>query len=299
MGWLNYHHLFYFWTVVQEGTVTAAGRTLRLAQPTISGQLKELEASLGAQLFHRRSGRLILTDTGSHVYRYANEIFSLGRELQESLSHGRAARATRLVVGVADVVPKFVAHRLLEPALRADETLRVECFEDHHDRLLADLAVYHLDAVLTDTPVGTRAPVRAFSHLLGESSVSLFAEPKLAEALRRGFPGSLSGAPMLLPIDSNLRRGLSKWLAAQGVEPRIRGEFQDSALLTALGQAGEGVFAAPTVIEAEVVRQHRVAVISRLDDVRDRFYAVTVERRIEHAAVRAITSAARTEMFGG
>jgi LysR family transcriptional regulator, transcriptional activator of nhaA len=298
MDWLNYHHLFYFWNVVREGTVSAASRKLRLAQPTISGQLKELEAALGVQLFQRKNGRLTLTDTGSHVYRYANEIFSLGHELQQSLSSSLPAAGTRLVVGVADVVPKLIAQRLLEPALRLEQNLRVECYEDRHERLLAELALYQLDVVITDTPVTASSSFRAYSHLLGQSSVSLFAKPKLAERLRRRFPQSLEGAPVLLPIEqSGLRSALVRWFEQHAIHPRIRGEFQDSALLTALGQAGEGAFAAPTVIEDEIVRQHRVAVVAQLPDIKERFYAVTNERRIGHAAVRAITSGARAELF--
>lgn len=299
MEWLNYHHLFYFWTVAREGTVSAASRQLRLAQPTVSGQLKELESTLGAQLFHRRGNRLILTDTGTHVYRYANEIFSLGRELQESLAGRTDVRGPRLVMGIADVVPKLIAHRLLEPALRSDETLRVACYEDHHERLLADLAAYELDAVLTDTPVGPRSSIRGHSHLLGECGVSLFAKPKLAERLRKNFPASLEGVPLLLPIEqTSLRRALTTWFEARGVKPRIRGEFQDSALLLVMGQAGEGVFVVPTVIERDVKDQHRVTVVARLDDVRERFYAITVERKINHPAVRAITESARSDLFG-
>jgi LysR family transcriptional activator of nhaA len=298
MEWLNYHHLFYFWTVAQEGTVSAASRKLRLAQPTVSGQLKALEQTLGAPLFHRRGNRLILTDTGNHVYRYANEIFSLGRELQDSLAGRAQARGPRLAVGIADVVPKLIAHRLLEPALRSDENLRVACYEDQHERLLAQLATYELDAILTDTPVGPRSTVRGHSHLLGECGVSLFAKPKLAERLRKNFPASLEGVPVLLPIEqTSMRRALTDWFEAKGVKPRVRGEFQDSALLMVLGQAGEGVFVVPTVIEREVKEQHRVTLVARLEDVRERYYAITVERKINHPAVRAITASARSDLF--
>jgi LysR family transcriptional activator of nhaA len=299
MDWLNYHHLFYFWTIVREGGVSAASRKLRLAQPTVSGQLKELEKSLDVQLFHRRGSRLVLTDVGSHVYRYANEIFALGRELQESLAGRAEARGSRLVVGIADVIPKLIAQRLLEPALRADAGLRVTCYEDRHDKLLADLALYELDVVLSDTPVGAQSTFRAHSHLLGESGVSLFAQAKLASRLRRRFPGSLHGAPVLLPIEqTSLRRALVRWFEEHEVQPQIRAEFQDSALQMVLGQAGEGVFAAPTVIEQQVIAEHHVSVVARLDGVRERFYATTVERKIGHPAVRAITESARSELFG-
>ena len=299
-AWLNYHHLFYFWTVVHEGGVSAASRKLRLAQPTVSGQLKELERSLGAQLFHRRGGRLVLSDTGAHVHGYAEQIFSLGRELQDSLAGHAVARGARLAVGVADVVPKLIAQRLLEPALRLDERLRLTCTEDQHERLLAELALYELDVVLTDAPIGPTSNIRGYSRLLGESGVSLFARGRAAQRLRRRFPKSLEGVALLLPVErTSLRRALTRWLDARGVHARIRGEFQDSALLTVFGQVGEGVFAAPTVIEAEIRAQHRVEVVARLEDVRERFYAITVERRITHPAVRAITEGARAELFAG
>lgn len=299
MGWLNYHHLNYFWTVVREGSVSAASRKLRLAQPTVSGQLKALEEALGVQLFHRRGTRLVLTDAGGHVYRYADEIFTLGRELQESLGGGFAAPRSRLVVGVADVIPKMIVQKLVDPALRLDEHMRFTCYEDRHETLLSELALYRLDVVLTDGPVSTTSNVRGYSHLLGECGVTLFAKPSTAEKLRKDFPRSLDGAPFLLPIEqTSLRRGLTRWFDAHGVRPRIRAELQDSALISALGLAGEGVFAAPSLIEDQVRIQQRVEVVARLKDVRERFYAITVERRIVHPAVRAITEAARSDLFG-
>jgi LysR family transcriptional activator of nhaA len=298
--WVNYHHLYYFWTVVREGSVSAAARKLRLAQPTISGQLKSLERSFSLPLFHRKGNKLALTDAGSHVYRYADEIFTLGREMRESLEGRSVTRRSRLIVGITDVMPKLIAQRLLEPAMQADESMRLLCYEDRHDRLIADLALHELDVVLSDTPVGPTATMQGYSHLLGECGVSLFAKPKLAERLRRHFPKSLDGVAFLLPIDhTSLRRALMKWLESKGVRPQIRGEFQDSALLTVFGQLGEGVFAAPTVIEDEIRNQHRVEVVARLDDVRERFYAITVDRRITHPAVAAICERARAELFGG
>lgn len=299
MAWLNYHHLYYFWTIVREGGVSAASRKLRLAQPTVSGQLKELEASLGVELFQRRGGRLVLTRQGSHVYRYAREIFSLGQELQESLAGRTPVHGSRFVVGVADVVPKSVAERLLQPALRCDPPLHVVCYEDRHERLLAELALHELDVVLTDTSVGTGSSIRAFSHLLGECGITLFASESVAERLRDDFPASLARAEFLLPIEhTSLRRSLEHWFEKHDMHPSIRGEFQDSALAAALGRAGEGIFAGPTVIEREIVQQYRVAVVGRLEELRERFYAITVRRRIEHPAVQAIAEQARRSLFG-
>jgi LysR family transcriptional activator of nhaA len=296
--WLNYHHLFYFWNVVREGGVSAASRKLRLAQPTISGQLKSFEESLGVRLFHRQRGKLVLTETGSHVYRYATEIFALGRELSDSLAGGPATRTPRLVVGVADEVPKIIVQVLVQPALELPEPVRLLCYEDRQDRLLADLATHLLDVVIAEAPVPAGAPVRAHSHLLGESGIELFAEPKLARRLRRGFPRSLDGAPILVPIENTImRRVLETFFDGLGIRPIIRAEFQDSALLGAFGRAGVGVFAAPSVIAEAVRSQYRVESIGGIEGTRQRYYALTVDRRITHSAVRAITESARSTLF--
>jgi len=298
MEWLNYHHLLYFWTVVREGSASAASRKLRVAQPTVSEQLKTLEEMLGLELFSRSGGKLVLTEDGAHVYRYADEIFTLGQELQDSLSGRPAQRTPRLMVGITDSVPKLVASRLLEPVLRLKDEVRIICHENTQERLLAELAVHALDVVVADAPVASDSGVRAYSHLLGDSGVTLFAPREQAERLRRHFPKSLQGVSLLLPTENNsLRRALMQWLADADIQPRIRGEFQDSALLKAFGQLGAGVFPGPTLIEQEIQRQYGVEVVGRVDEVRERFYAITVERRLHHPAVQAIYRAAREELF--
>ncbi len=298
MEWLNYHHLLYFWTIARAGSVSAAATELRLAQPTLSGQLRVFEDRLGKKLFQRSGRSLVLTDVGRDVFRYADEIFALGRELMDSV-HGRpTGQPQRLLVGVAGVVPKLVAYRLLEPALRLSEPVRLVCREDHSERLLADLAVQALDLVISDAPIAPSVRVRAFNHLLGESGVTFFAVSPLAAAHRRGFPGSLNGAPMLLPVEATvLRRSLDQWFAAHDLRPRIVSEFEDSALLKAFGHAGVGIFPGPTIIEAQIRQQYGVTVVGRTDEVKERFYAITVERRLKNPAVVAISEAARENMF--
>jgi LysR family transcriptional activator of nhaA len=299
MEWLNYHHLLYFWTVAREGSVAAATRTLGLAQPTISGQIRQLERQLDQTLFRRQGRSLVLTDVGRVVYRYADEIFGLGRELMDVLRSRPTGRPLRLTVGVSDAVPKLIAARLLAPAFRLGQALHLVCREDRAERLLAELALHVLDLVIADAPIPPQVGVRGFSHLLGECGVTIFAAPALAQRHRRGFPRSLDGAPMLLPTDDNvLRRSLDQWLAAEGIRPVPVGEFQDPALLKAFGQAGHGLFAGPAVIEREIVRQFGVRVVGRLDEVRERFYAISAERRLEHPAVVALTRAARDKLFG-
>lgn len=298
MEWLNYHHLFYFWTVAREGGVLRAASALRLRPSTLSAQVRRLEDSLGHKLLARSGRRLVLTESGRLALGYAEEIFSLGREMQDAMRGRGAGRFFRFAAGVADVVPKLVAHRLLEPALRLPEPVRIVCREDRQDRLLADLALHELDVVITDAPSPPGIGVRVFSHLLGECGVSFFASPKRAASLRRGFPGSLDGAPFLAPTDdAAVRRALDAWFDDQGVRPSIVGEFEDSALLKAFGAAGAGVFTAPSVIEKAVERQFGVRAFGRSDALRERFYVVSAERRLRHPAVVAITDAARSRLF--
>jgi LysR family transcriptional activator of nhaA len=294
MDWLNYHHLLYFWMVVREGGVSRAAEKLRLAQPTVSAQLRQLEAALGDKLFERHGRHLVLTDVGRLVYRYADEIFGLGRELLEAL-RGRpsAERPLPLSVGVANAVPKLIVHRLLLPAVSGETPVHLVCREDSTETLLGELATHALDVVITDVPAPAHVRVKVFSHLLGESDTSFFAAGALAAKLRRGFPRSLDGVPMLLPTrQTALRRALDQWFEAEDLHPRIVGEFDDSALMKAFGQAGHAAFPAPTVTAREVARQYRARAVGRVQAVRERYYAISAERRLKHPGVLAITTAA-------
>lgn len=298
MEWINYHHLLYFWVVAREGGLVPAGRVLRLSHPTLSAQIHALEDQLGEKLFTKVGRKLALTEVGRVVYRYAEEIFTLGREMVDAVKGRTTGKPLRLEVGIADVVPKLVVRRLLQPALGLPEPVRLVCREGTNEQLLADLSVHTLDIVISDAPVPPGSTVRAFHHLLGETGVSFFGVKRLAEAHRRGFPRSLDGAPMLLPLESlNLRRALDHWFARHDLRPHIAGEFEDSALLNVFGADGAGIFVAPSAVEQEVMREHGVHLVGRTDQVRERYYAVSVERRLKHPAVVAISHAARHEMF--
>jgi LysR family transcriptional activator of nhaA len=299
MEWLNFHHLLYFWTVAREGSIAKACERLRLSQPTISGQLRQLEQSLGERLFVKSGRRLKLTEFGTMVYRYADEIFSVGRELMQTV-RGRPTgrRPPQLFVGITDSLPKLIVYRLLEPALRMPEPVHVVCREGKADQLMADLALHTLDLVLSDAQFNPDISVRAFNHILGECGVTFFAAPQIAHQYSRKFPQSLHGAPVILPTsNTSLRRSLDQWFEQQGIHPRIIGEFEDSALLKVFGQAGIGLFPAPSVVEADVKRQYAVRVIGRLDKVRERFFAISIERKIKHPAVAVISEAARRNLF--
>ena len=297
MEWLNYHHLYYFWTVAHAGSIARAAEQLRLTQPTISNQLKTLEEALGHPLFERQGRRLVLTDVGRTALRYADDIFRTGRELQQALKGLPTGERLRLAVGVADVIPKIVAERLLQPAVQAAKGVVLLAREGPLPQLLASLALHELDVVLSDSPAGEAIKVRAFNHLLGETGVTFFAAAGLAR-LRKGFPRSLDGAPILLPTPgTTLRPRLDRWIEGLGVRPVVAGEFDDSALLKAFGARGLGAFAAPSAIEAEVVAQYGVQVLGRVDEIREQYFAISVERRLRHPAVLAIAEAARESIF--
>src|SRR5512141_353571 len=298
MEWLNYHHLFYFWTVARAGSIARASEELRLAQPTISNQLKTLESSLGVKLFERQGRRLVLTDVGRTVLRYADDIFRTGRELQRAVKGLPTGQRLRLVAGIVDVIPKRMASLLLQPAVDAFPDLLLVCREGPLPELLAALAVHELDVVLADVPASEQVKVRAFNHRLGDCGTSFFAAPRLA-GLRKGFPGSLAGAPTLLPAEGTaLRRALDAWFASAGIVPRVAGEFDDSALMKDFGSRGLGVFPAPTVLEDVIRAQYEVSVLGRIDEAREAFYAISVERRLRHPGVVALAEAARDAIFG-
>jgi len=299
VDWLNYHHLRYFWVVARQGGVARASRELHITPSAISLQLQALERALGEQLFTRKGRAMVLTDVGRVALRYADEIFSTGQELLDVLRGRPTGRPLRLVVGVASAVTKLVAFRLLRPALKLPDPVRLVCVEGGTDSLIARLAVHGLDLVITDAPLGAGVKVRAFSHLLGECGVTFFARRAAAARLRRGFPGSLDGAPMLLPSEgAMMRRSLDQWFGAIGARPSIVGEFEDSALLKVFGSAGTGVFPVPTIVEREMQRQYDVGLVGRTEEARERYYAISLERRLTHPAVVAISTAARERLFG-
>ena len=294
MEWLNYHHLLYFWVVAKEGSIARATEELGLAHPTISAQVHRLEGALGEKLFRREGRALVLTDVGRLAFRYADEIFGLGREFVGAVKGRGIGRPIRLVVGITNVVPKAVAYQLIEPALGLSQPVQLICREDRSlEGFLGDLAVHNVDIVVADAPAGPGLAVRLQSHLLRECGTSFFGSRSLASSLRRRFPMSLDGAPCLLPgRDAMLRRSLERWFESQNVRPRIVAEIDDHSLVKVFGQTGLGVFASPSIMEPEVRKRYDVQVIGRVDGLRQRFYVVSAERRLSHPAVVAICQAA-------
>lgn len=282
---LNYKHLYYFWAVAQEGSLTAASERLHLTPQTLCTQLQMLESRLGAKLLQRQGRKLILTDVGRTVWRYADEIFALGKELADAVQRQALAEQRQLAVGLTDFLPKLIVYRLLEPIFAWPDGCRIRCHEGKLESLLTELASHNFDLILSDQPLPQDAPVRACERLLGTSGVSFFAAPELAERLP-GFPQGLDGVPMLwLAQGAALRGQLEQWFREQKIRPQIVAEFDDSALLKVFGQKGVGVFCAPTLIEAEVIDHYRVQVIGRSDAVKMRFFAIFHQRRADHPAI--------------
>lgn len=300
MEWLNYHHLRYFWSVAREGSIQRACEKLLVSQPTVSTQIRQLEKSLGEKLFARVGRNLMLTDAGRTVYGYADEIFALGQRIPDAIRGKSSLHELKLVVGVADVLSKLIAYRLLEPALHLAEPVHIVCREGKAEDLLADLAVHRLDLVLSDTPVTPALHVRAFNHLLGECGVSILGTATLARRFRRNFPQSLDSAPMLLPTDNTtFRQLIEQWFHTEAIRPAVTAEFEDSELLKVFGQAGLGLFPVPTAIEHEVQRQYGIRLAGRVESARTQVYAISTERKLRHPAVKAISEAAKDSVFGG
>ena len=291
---INYKHLHYFWMVAKQGGIARASERLHLTPQTISGQISLLEEQLSETLFSKVGRNLELTETGRLVLSYADEIFALGGELEEVVRNLPIDRPLVFKVGVADVVPKSIAYRLLAPALEMPDPVRIVCRENNLENLLAELALHRIDMVIADGPIPSGLNVRGFNHVLGECGISFMAISKLARNLRKNFPHSLNGAPLLIPSEINLvQPRLLNWLDSLHIHPRIVGEFDDSALMKAFGQAGAGAFIVPTAIADEVAKQFGVAIVGDTEIVREQFYAISVERRISHPAVAAITETAR------
>lgn len=295
---LNLKHLRYFWAVANHGSIARAAEVLFITPQTISGQLSELEKQVGNKLFQRKGRQLVLTETGHLVFSYADEMFRLGLELQDVLDGRTPGSSITVKIGVAMVVPKLLAYRVLEPILQMQEPVRLICHEAPLVELLADLSVHKLDVVLADVPISPALNIRAYNHLLGESGITFFASPERARTLGSGFPDNLCDAPVLMPSDgSSLRRNLEAWFERHGIVPHVVAEFEDRALMKAFGERGTGVFTTPGTVEQDVLDKYGVEVIGRTDEITERFYLISPERRIKHPAVTAITESARNALF--
>ncbi len=295
---LNYKQLHYFWQVARAGSIARASEQLDLTPQTLSGQIGLLEASLEASLFRRVGRGLELTETGRLALSYADEIFEIGSEMEQALIGGTVRQVTQFRVGIADVMPKSIVYRLLAPAMTLNVPIKIVCREDKLEKLLGDLAIHRLDLVLSDRPMPAEMDIKGINHKLGECGLSFFAAPALAEKYEANFPASLNHAPFLVPsLDTAMRGRLMRWFDSQRLRPQIVGEFDDSALMKAFGQAGIGIFTAPSVIADEIAQQYGVVVLGQIDEVLDFYYAISVERKFDHPAVLAICETASTALF--
>jgi len=291
---LNYKHLYYFRTVAKAGALNRAAEKLHLTPQTLSGQISTFEERLGVTLFRRSGRRLELTDAGRTALVYADDIFQVGAELEDALQNRLAPRAHPFRVGIADVVPKAIAYQLLAPALALAEPVKLVCREDRLEQLAAELSIHRLDMVLADRPLPATMDIKGYSHPLGECGIAFLAARAIADTLETDFPANLHGVPLLIPgEDSALRVPLLRWLERKGIQPTIVGEFDDSALMSAFGQAGAGVFPVPLTTVQDVMRQYDVSELGRTHEIRERFFAISVERRLSHPAVLAVSEAAR------
>lgn len=297
---LNYKQLYYFWNVAKVGSITRAAERLHLTPQTISGQISELEHALGLDLFRRVGRRLELTAAGTLALSQANEIFLLGNELERSLRRGASKGEQSFLVGITDAVPKSIAFQLLAPAMKLPEPMRLVCHEDRPEQLFAELAIHKLDLVITDRPLPAELGVKGYNHLLGRCAVAFYALPELAAQFRAGFPQSLNDAPLLLPGDKTaIHALLEDWFAEQQITPHVIGKFDDTTLMKSFGKAGTGIFASPVVMAEEIRQQYGAEIIGTARDVLVSYYAISIERRLTHPAVKAVSEAAKQSLFVG
>lgn len=299
MRHLNYKHLRYFWSVAKTGSIARASEQLHLTPQSISGQLGELEDSLGVKLFRRVGRRLEVSEAGQRIFRYADEIFALGNELVEAAKDSGTAQRAPFRLGIADSVPKSVTYRVTEPVLSLKPAVRLICREGRLAALLGELAMHRLDLVLADQPMPTNLNVRAYNHLIGRSPLTVFGTPALAKSLKGPFPALLNEAPFLLPgEDVALRPRLMRWFDDNDLRPLIIGEFDDSALIKDFGRAGAGLFVAPSAIAADILAQHSVVALGEIAEVTEELYAIATERKLTHPAIVAIVDSTRQNVFG-
>ncbi len=295
---LNYQHLYYFWMVAKHGSISAACEILHLAQPTISTQLSILQESFGAILFRKQGRRLELTDTGRTVFHYADEIFSIGRELTQVLKGEHSENSLRLSLGMTDAMPKLIAYRLIEPLIKMPESVQIQCHEDKTERLLAEISLHSLDIVLSDVPATPASGKGIFNHYLGQSQVAVFAHPDLARRYQDNFPRSLNGAPFLLPTGNTvLRRSLDQWFDKNDLSPSVQAEIEDSALLKTFGSKGIGLFFSPIAVSDEIQLQYGAQILGKIDNVFERFYAITAQRKLKNPLIKVILDNAQQRLF--
>ncbi len=299
MEWLNYHHVYYFWLVAKEQSVTKAASILKVSQPTVSAQLKNLEDFLGEKLFDRVGKKIFLTDQGKITFRFADEIFSLGKEMLQTLRGQSVSRPVKFSIGIAEVIPKLIVHQLLQPIFALDKNYEIHCFEGAPEKLLMDLSFFNLDLVILDTEAPAMLKNKFHSHLFGSSSISCFAGKKLTQSLKKqAFPKCLNEAPMLLPTKhSTIRQELEAWLFKQKIKAKLVGEFQDTALMKVFGQDSIGFFFGPSVIEKDICRQYKVEVLGRIHSIKEKFFAISAKRKIIHPASLAVTTHAQKKLF--
>ncbi len=295
---LNYQHLYYFWMVAKHGSISAACEILHLAQPTISTQLSILQESFGAILFRKQGRRLELTDTGRTVFHYADEIFSIGRELTQVLKGDHSENSLRLSLGMTDAMPKLIAYRLIEPLIKMPESVQIQCHEDKTERLLAEISLHSLDIVLSDVPATPASGKGIFNHYLGQSQVAIFAHPDLARRYQDNFPRSLNGAPFLLPTGNTvLRRSLDQWFDKNDLSPSIQAEIEDSALLKTFGSKGIGLFFSPLAVSEEIQHQYGTQILGKIEGIYERFYAITAQRKLKNPLIKIILEKAQHRLF--
>lgn len=286
---LNYRHLHYFWVVAKAGGFARAAERLDMAIQTVSAQVKELEKSLGHQLLKPAGRQLVLTEAGEAAFARAEEIFQIGQALPAEVKAAASGRVIRLSVGLSDGISKLAAHALLGPVLDTPN-LRLVCHEGEVGQLLAELALHHLDLVLAGEAAPPNPNLRLSSERLAASPVEWFGPaPLVRQSAAKDFPRCLESLPVLLPTGhSALRAALDRWFDAEGLRPRIVGEFEDSALLAVFAARGMGVFPTSRLGADDVAMVRGLRRLGRCETVHEEIHAIRTRRGQHHPLVQQV-----------
>jgi LysR family transcriptional activator of nhaA len=294
-SWLNYHHLYYFWRVAHEGSLSRAAAQLRLSHSTLSTQIRALEEHLQGELFVRSGRSLSLTALGRDILHYADEIFRLGAELSESVSGRSDTLRAPLNLGVVSTIPKLLIYRLVEPVLVASELGPLHLQQGSLDLLLERMAAGELHLILSEQHPPQGLSMHVYSRSLIEVDVCLYGTPSLAEKYLSGFPHSLQGAPLLLPSrGSGLRRRLDAWLAEHELSCRVIGEFDDTETMRLFGSLGHGLFPLHVALAGHAPIGDIVSV-GAFDGVKESIYALSPQRRAHRQDVQKILAGGRSK----
>ncbi|MBY8109218.1 transcriptional activator NhaR [Vibrio fluvialis] len=295
MSHLNYNHLYYFWMVCKQGSVTKAADALFLTPQTVTGQIKALEDRMAGKLTKRNGRSIEPTELGQLVFKYADRMFGLSYEMLDIVNYSQRNNVL-FDVGVADALSKRLVSKILMTTVPDDNSIHLRCFESTHEMLLEQLSQHKLDMILSDCPVDSSQSPGLFSKKLGESHMGFFSSGHVEKGR---YPAVLEEHKLLIPGSRTaMGRKVRQWFDRQGIQPNILGEFDDAALMKAFARYHPDViFMAPLLYMNEMEQDLSLQLICRIEEIKEEYYVIFAERMIQHPAVKNVCDADFSNLF--